>query len=253
MNRSYQAALLTVVGVALGSIAVDGRYLHYLKPAMHVPLLLTAVAFLAIGIAEFVAVRRKPVFLRDDISKGQAAVALRDDISKGHDGHDGHSHGLPRAGWLLVLPVLTIGFVAPPALGSWAAERDSGTVAQPESSDFAALPPGDPASIPLSEYGVRAVWDSGRTLEGRTVDLLGFASPRKGGGWFLTRMTLTCCAADALATKVEVRGAPAPPTDTWVRVTGTYVASGADNPSLAVPAVQAQDVTPVDQPQNPYE
>jgi uncharacterized repeat protein (TIGR03943 family) len=237
VNRAYQALLLLVVGLALGSIAVDGRYLHYLKPAMHVPLLLTAAAFLAIGAAELLALRRSPVPTGADSC----------------DGHHAHEHQLPKAGWLLVLPVLTIGFVAPPALGSWAASRDPGTVAKPESSDFAALPPGDPVAMPLSEYGVRAVWDDGRTLAGRTVDLLGFASPRKGGGWYLTRMTLTCCAADALATKVEVQDAPAPPADTWVHVIGRYEPSGAPNPSLAPPVLRAMAVDPTNEPSNPYE
>ncbi|MBA3742608.1 TIGR03943 family protein [Sporichthya sp.] len=234
MTRAYQSVLLLVVGVALGSITVDGRYLNYLKPAMHVPLLLAALAFIVIGIADLLALRRAPV--------------AADDIRCDHD-----EHQLPRAGWLLVLPVLAIGFVAPPPLGSWAAERDPGTVAEPDSSDFAALPAGDPARIPLSEYGVRAVWDDGRTLAGRTVEMIGFASPRKGGGWYLTRMTLTCCAADALATKVEVRGAVAPSSDSWVRVVGRYVASDAANPSLAVPVVEAVEVSPVDEPANPYE
>lgn len=237
MTRAYQSVLLLVVGVALGSITVDGRYLNYLKPAMHIPLVLAAVAFIVIAVAELVALRRTPV-VADDIPCG---------------GGDEHEHGLPRAGWLLVLPVLAIGFIAPPALGSWAAERDPGTVAEPDSSDFAALPTGDPARIPLSEYGVRAVWDDGRTLAGRTVELTGFVSPRKGGGWYLTRMTLSCCAADALATKVEVRGAAPPQTDTWVRVVGRYAASDAANPSLAVPVVEATEVSPVDEPANPYE
>jgi uncharacterized repeat protein (TIGR03943 family) len=194
------------------------------------------VAFVAIGIAELLAMRRIPVVVGEDIS---------------HD--HGHAHPLTKAGWLLVLPVLTIGFVAPPALGSWAAARDPGTVAKPESSDFPALPPGDPVAMPLSEYGVRAVWDDGHTLAGRTVDLLGFASPRKGGGWYLTRMTLTCCAADALATKVEVRGAPAPPTDTWVHVIGRYQPGDAANPSLAPPVLAALKLDPADEPTNPYE
>jgi uncharacterized repeat protein (TIGR03943 family) len=239
VTRAYQAVLLILVGAALGSIGIDGRYLHYLKPAMHVPLLIAAAAFMAIGVAELAALRRPTV--RRVTPNG---------CSEGAQGHD---HHLPRAGWLLVLPVLAIGFVAPPALGSWAAERDSDTVAEPESSDFAALPAGDPVLIPLSEYGVRAVWDDGRTLAGRTVEMIGFASPRQGGGWYLTRMTLTCCAADALATKVEVRGAAAPPTDSWVRVVGRYVPSGAANPSLAAPAVEAVEISPVDEPQNPYE
>lgn len=237
VSRAYQAVLLIVVGAALGSITLDGRYLNYLKPVMHLPLLLAAVVFVLIGVAELVALRRgsKPA----------------DDIPGGEGGHD--HHHFPRAGWLLVLPVLAIGFVAPPALGSWAAERDAGTVAQPGSSDFPPLPAVDPVPLALGEYGVRAVWDDGRTLTGRTVELIGFVSPRKAGGWFLTRMSLSCCAADALATKIEVRGAHAPATDSWVRVRGRYQATGGADPETAVPAIEALEVVPTNQPQNPYE
>lgn len=229
VSRAYQAVLLIVVGAALGSIALDGRYLNYLKPAMHLPLLLAAVVFVVIGAAELVAVRR----------------------TGSEEGH--HHHHFPRSGWLLVMPVLAIGFVAPPALGSWAAERDAGTVAQPASSDFPPLPAVDPVPLALGEYGVRAVWDDGRTLTGRTVELVGFVSPRKAGGWFLTRMSLSCCAADALATKVEVRGAAPPATDSWVRVIGRYHASEGADPETAVPAVEALEVVPTTRPQNPYE
>ncbi len=241
-SRTYQAVLLIVVGAALGSIALDGRYLNYLKPAMHLPLLLAAVVFVVIGVAELLAVRK----LSRRADHRHEAPA---DAPCGDGGH----HHFPRSGWLLVLPVLAIGFVAPPALGSWAAERDSGTVAQPGSSDYAPLPAGDPVAMALGEYGVRAVWDEGKSLTGRTVELVGFVSPRKDGGWFLARMSLSCCAADALATKVEVRGAEAPATDSWVRVVAIYEPSAGTDPETAVPAARALDVTPVDKPANPYE
>ncbi len=135
-----------MVGAALGSIAVDGRYLNYLKPAMHIPLLLDALVFLGIGIAELVALRRSagPLWYGDPLRERRA-----------------RTHA-PRSGWLLVLPVLAIGFVAPPALGSWAAERDSGTVARAGIQRLRRAPTGDPVPLALGEYGVRAVWDDGR-------------------------------------------------------------------------------------------
>lgn len=243
ISRTYQAALLIVVGAALGSITLDGRYLNYLKPAMQVPLLLAAVVFVGVGVAELLALRSAPA----------RAAAHRPDAEDDIRCGEGAHHHFPRAGWLLLLPVLAIGFVAPPALGSWAAERDSGTVAQPGSSDFAPLPPGDPVPMALGEYGVRAVWDDGTTLTGRTVELIGFVSKRKAGGWFLARMSLSCCAADALATKVEIRGAEAPAIDSWVRVVGRYEPSGGADPSTAVPVLVALELEPIDKPQNPYE
>lgn len=240
--RTYQAVLLLLVGVAMGSIAVDGRYLNYLKPAMHIPLVLAALVFVGVAVAELVALRRVPMAAAHEEHAGDDATC----------GEVGHSH-FPRSGWLLVLPILAIGFVAPPALGSWAAERDAGTIAPPGSSDYAPLPAGDPVAMPLGEYGVRAVWDQGRSLAGRTVELVGFVSPRQAGGWFLTRMSLSCCAADALATKIEVRNAEAPPTDTWVRLIGRYQPSEGRDPSTDVPVIEALTVTTVRKPANPYE
>ena len=134
MSRTYQAVLMIMVGAALGSIAVDGRYLNYLKPAMHIPLLLGALVFLGIGIAELVALRR-------------SAPAV-EETPCGEGGH----HHFPRSGWLLVLPVLAIGFVAPPALGSWAAERDSGPSRSPA-----------PATFPRSHRSTRSRWPSAST------------------------------------------------------------------------------------------
>src|SRR5690606_39467325 len=46
------------------------------------------------------------------------AAARGEDGEQGHDGHDhGHDHhGGPRVAWLLVLPVVAVFVVAPPAL-----------------------------------------------------------------------------------------------------------------------------------------
>ena len=40
--------------------------------------------------------------------------------------------------------------------------------------------------------------------------MTGFATPVKGGGWDLTRIIFTCCAADAQTVKVHMYGTPAP-------------------------------------------
>ncbi|MFB7321912.1 hypothetical protein [Streptomyces sp. NPDC056190] len=63
----------------------------------------------------------------------------------------------------------------------------------------------------------RAVYGSGRSLEGRTVRLTGFVTHRGGGTWYVTRLLVPCCAAEATTNQVRVRGADAPATDTCVR------------------------------------
>jgi uncharacterized repeat protein (TIGR03943 family) len=155
--------------------------------------------------------------------------------------------------WLLCLPVFAIFLVAPPALGSYAAERDAGTVAKPSgSSDYPPLPAGDPVPVPMSEFAVRAVWDSGKTLRGRNVQLSGFVTPKPGGGWYLTRMMLSCCAADARAVKVEVRDVPAPRADTWVEVVGSWVDEGKAPAEDVIPVMTTSSVRPIPVPKDPY-
>lgn len=251
MNRAVQATLLVFVGTSVLQISLSDTFLRYVKEGFRPFLVVSGICLLVLSVA---------TALLDDAAREDAATEdeARDDEARDeaaplqHDhGHD-HENG-PRVAWLLVLPVLAILLVAPPALGSFSAARASGAVPEPVSSDFESLPPGDPVDVPLYDYAGRAVWGAGRTLEGRQVALTGFVTPGRGGGWFVTRMSLSCCAADANATKVEVRGAAAPPTDAWVRVTGTWSPSEPSPGGLEVPALRAQDVSPVPQPRNSYE
>ena len=105
----------------------------------------------------------------------------------------------------------------------------------------------------LSDYAARAVWDDGRTLEGRNVQLTGFVTPNPAGGWYLTRLQLTCCAADAIATKITPQGVKDLPANTWVTVVGQWVPGGGTNSDTAIPLIKVTKLTQVPQPSNPYE
>ena len=238
MNRHVGGVLLGLLGAAVLRIAGTDLYLNYVKASMRPWLLLTGAVLLALGIWSLV-----------DVVRSAAADRPADD-------DDGHGHaGLPRTAWLLLLPVLAVVLVAPPALGSYAAEREtSTTLAPPQQSDLPPIPPGDPSVLALSDFAVRAVWDDGRTLAGKPVELTGFASAAPGGGWYLTRLALTCCAADATATKVTVVDAPfAPPPNTWVTVVGEWTPGGGTQSVTAVPRVRATSMKAVPQPTYPYE
>jgi uncharacterized repeat protein (TIGR03943 family) len=196
-------------------------------------------------------------------SSGAAETARRAEVADdlavaAHDGPSavddaGHAHGGPSIAWLLVLPVVAIFVVAPPALGSYAAGRESGAVAAPTDSSFPPLPEAEVVTMSVSDYAVRAVWDAGSSLSGRTVRLSGFASPGPDGGWYLTRMALSCCAADARAIKVEVRGAEPPPADTWVELTGAWEPSAKPRSDDGVPVVRARELRRIDPPRQRYE
>jgi uncharacterized repeat protein (TIGR03943 family) len=239
--REAQGVVLLLLGNAVLRITLGGQYRNYVKPGLYPYLLVAGAALVVLGVGA----------LADALLRRPRRAVVHDDAAGCP--HPGGAAGAPRVAWLLTLPVFVVFVVAPPPLGSFAASRDSGRVSPPASTDYPALPPGDPARIPLTDYAVRAVWDAGRTLTGRTVALTGFVTPRGGGGWYLTRMTLVCCAADARATKIEVRGAGAPAADTWVTVLGAYAPSTKSDPDTAVPAMEAATVTEIAAPAEAYE
>lgn len=229
---------MLLLGTACMRIGLDGSYMYYVKPGLHWPLVAAGAIVAAIGVLGVIAAFRKPQEHHHEATCGEG----------------GSHHHVPRVAWLLTLPVFAILLVAPGPLGAYAAARDPGTVAKPASdSDFPALPAGDPVQMQVFEYAVRAVWDQGRSLTDRRVALTGFVSKRPEGGWYLTRIQLACCAADGIATKVEMRDAQPLPEDTWVEVVGTYEPSTATNPDDAVAAMHADSVAVVPVPADPYE
>ncbi|MEW1912981.1 TIGR03943 family protein [Kitasatospora sp. NPDC085895] len=159
----------------------------------------------------------------------------------------GKEHHHPRSAWLLTPPAAILLLFAPPALGSYTVAHDgSGTIAR--RLHFSPLPDRTVVDLTLSDFTSRATWDETGTLAGRTVRLTGFAAPGTNGSWQLSRVVISCCAADARVVKVEVHGIPAPTADTWVTVTGIWRPS----PGRPVPALDATALTAIPAPRNPY-
>lgn len=256
MNRETQSFVLVLLGGSVLGLALTDQYLRYVKAGLHPFLLAAGVIVLMLGAVGFLSADARPGDGPGHEHPGDRLAPLAADTEETDPALDGghdHAHG-PRVAWLLVLPVLALSLVAPPALGSYAAERDSAAVAAPENDDgYDALPPGDPVELAVFDYASRAVWDGEQTLAGREVALTGFASPREGGGWYLVRIGVSCCAADGSASKVEVRGAPAPATDTWVRLTGTWTASAVDGDAAREAVIVAASVEAIPPPANTYE
>ncbi|MEV4580380.1 TIGR03943 family protein [Nonomuraea jabiensis] len=141
----------------------------------------------------------------------------------------GHEHGEgSRAAWLLMAPAAAIVLIAPPALGSYAVQRNELDSHMPPptivDADTTPLESGRVNVLSMGEFASRAWADPSRSPAGKTVRLTGFVVPSaRKNEWYLTRMRISCCAADALTMKVAVTGVPAPKTDTWVRVTGAWI------------------------------
>jgi uncharacterized repeat protein (TIGR03943 family) len=208
VNRQAQAVVLLLVGGAVLRASLTDLYLRYVKEGLRPFLIAAGVLLVAAAIAT----------LWYDLRGGA------DEHDDEHDDGHGHAHGGPKVAWLLILPVLGLLLVAPPALGSYAANR-SGTALQQSGDDFAPLPPGDPVKISVLDYASRAVFDQGKSLGNRRVQLSGFLIASGDGTWYLTRMILSCCAADARPIKVALSGQlpDGLASDGWLRVTGTYV------------------------------
>ncbi len=241
MNRDTQSIVLVLLGGALLRISVGETYLRYVKESLQPFLIASGVLLVALGVISLV---------RDN---------RRRSAESSHSGGHDHAHG-PKVAWLLLLPVLAIFLVAPPALGSYAAARDDAEIAEPES--LPAFPPlpspaagVDWAPLSLKNYYVRAVWDDGASLIGRPIRLVGFVTERPGGGFYLTRLRIACCAADSQPVKVVIRTDDVvPAVDTWLEVTGSYapaVANAAEGYDEPVLTAVTMDVIPA--PENPYE
>ena len=232
MNRAAQAVLLLLFGGAMVKAGVTDLSLRFVKEGLRPFLVAAGLVLLAAAVATLWHERARP------------------------PGEHEHGHE-PRVGWLLLLPVCGLLVVPPPALGSYAAGRTGTALTAPADSVYPALPAGDPAPVSLLDYATRAVFDDGRTLRGRTVRLVGFVTPGADGQPMLTRMVLSCCAADGRPIKVGLIGnTPAGlGPDTWVRVDGGYVArTGTDEINqAAVPYLEVRAWERVPAPRNPYE
>ena len=145
--------------------------------------------------------------------------------------------------------------VAPPALGSYAANR-AGT-AITASDDYAPLPAGDPVHLTVLDYAARAVFDQGHTLANRRIELSGFLTAAPDHSWYLTRMILTCCAADARPIKIALTGdVPAGLTaDGWLRIVGTYTPQTVKDPvnGERIPYLTVQTAESITAPAEQYE
>ena len=249
MNRQAQAVVLLLLGGAILKASLTDMYLRYVKEGLR-PFLIAAGLLLVVAAV---------MTLWHDLRGGRPADGHDGDGHDG-DGHghdDGHGHHEPRVGWLLILPVLGLLLVAPPALGSYAAGQAGTVLAAQTESDYPALPAGDPVPVTLLDYASRAVFDDGRSLTGRTLRLTGFVTPGPDGQPMLARMVLSCCAADGRPIKVGLEGdtPDTVPADTWVQVDGRYTARrGTDEINqAAVPYLEVTAWRAVDRPKQEYE
>jgi uncharacterized repeat protein (TIGR03943 family) len=244
-KHDLHAVVLLLAGGTLLRLAMTGSYTRYVKVGARPYLIAAGVVVTALAV----------------VSLWQATAVRRRQVTptpRHADGGDHyHRHGRFEVAWLLVVPLAVVLLIAPRPVGAYQAGRSGSALPPAPSSPYEALPAGDPVTLSVVDYASRAVFDAGRTLTSHHVQLTGFLTAAPGGGWYLTRMVVTCCAADAQPIKVGLAGVlPAGAHgDMWVSVVGAYTAqtskdtvNGATSPYLTV--ASAQRVT---LPSDPYE
>lgn len=235
MKRTAQVTLLVLTGLGLLHTALfTDLYLRYVKEGLRPLLIISGALLLVLGLAH-------------------AAFDRTHSTAEEDHGHDhGHDHSsAPRIAWLLFLPALSLLFYAPPALGAYTASH-AGSEAVKKQKGFTALPATSPLPMTLTDFTTRVQQDKELAIKGRSVEMTGFATPVRGGGWDLTRIIFTCCAADAQTVKVHMYGTPAPPANTWLAVTGTWHTQGALGTRTAAAALDVHGTRNIAQPVNAF-
>jgi len=239
VKRHVQVLLLVLTGLGLlhASLFSD-LCLRYVKEGLRPLLIASGVLLLLLGLAGAALDRTNP----EDHGHDHA-----------HDHAHGHDHSTaPRIAWLLFLPALSLLFYAPPALGAYTASR-ANTKAVKVESRFDPLPATSPLPMTLTDFTARVQQDRERAIRGRSIHMTGFVTPAgQGGGWYLTRIIFTCCAADSQSVKVRVYGTPAPPANTWLAVTGTWHPRGTLGTKSATAALDIHRTERISPPVNAY-
>jgi putative membrane protein len=237
VSRETENTVLLLVGISIAMVTVSGAFTRYVKPGLLPWLAASAVLLIVL-----------------------ALLAIIGDIRSGgprrSDHGEAHSH---RAGmvWLLVVPILVLIFVTPPALRPSAAAPSVTTVSNDvRNRAFPPLPPGNAPEVSLPEVLMREAQDTTGSLTNRGITVTGFVL-NEAHGVDLGRIVIICCAADAQLARIHLRGPAAARAagladNTWLRVEGEVIAVPRQPHSVAIPTLQATAVTRVDAPANPY-
>ena len=237
MSRETENTVLLLVGSSIVMITVSGAFTRYVKPGLLPWLAASAVLLIALALVAIVG----------DVRRGGPRAS---------DHGEAHSH---RAGivWLLVVPILVLIFVTPPALRPSAAAPSVTAVSNDVlNRAFPPLPPGNAPEVSLPEVLMREAQDTTGSLTNRSITVTGFVL-NEAQGVDLGRIVIICCAADAQLARIRLRGPAAGhaaglPDNTWLRIEGQVTPAPRQPNSVAIPALQATAVTRIDAPANPY-
>ncbi|MDR3656576.1 MAG: TIGR03943 family putative permease subunit [Mycobacterium sp.] len=240
MSRETENTVLLLVGIGIVLITASGAFTRYVKPGLLPWLVASAVLLIALALWAIIG----------DIRRGGSRPSDHSDHG------ETHSH---RAGivWLLVIPILLLCFVTPPALRPSAAAPSVTSVSNDVlNRAFPPLSPGAAPEVSLPEVLMREAQDTTGSLNNRSITVTGFVL-NEPQGVDLGRIVIICCAADAQLARIHLRGPAAAraaglPDNTWIRVEGQVIPVPRQHNSAMIPTLQATTVTRIDAPANPY-
>lgn len=242
MNPFNRGMLVVAIGALGLQMTLSETYLHFLRPSMRPYLLSASAMFIVLGIVVCVVAWR---------SRGDEHRHETD-----HDHH--HANWVP---WLLILPIV-IGVLAPDALDAYATSRSTPfTQRSYPIRDFdvrrylqTQTIEGGVPELPISDY-LDAAWQRSNAalLRSHDIRLLGFVdtSTPARHHFVLSRLFISCCAADATPMQLDVRVAGSehiPARNHWVEATVRLVAA----PKNTIIHVVAASLKPVAPPSKPY-
>jgi len=242
------ASCLAVLTVALWA---TGRLALYVNPDS---------AWFVVGMAVLVLVGA--------IASFTLPLGAEEDHGHDHGASDDHHHDHPRermrpgqvagttaavTGGVLASAVVVTMLATPAASLSaeLAMSRDVGAPPLFAGSDVITLASsGDTSQFGLGDWAsVFATATNPDTFDGDPITLTGFVTPGDSGDFDLTRLVITHCVIDAQPASLPVAAAvSAPDTGQWVTITGTVRSTASGGLE-----VRADEVTAIDEPQDPYE
>jgi len=239
--RIFQAVLLLALFFFLGTKVINNQLSWYINPRF---ITLTYIGILFLGVLVYrLVMEMKGSFAPDE-----------------HDEHD-HDHTPNLVNLLIMLIPLVVGILIP------ARPLGSATVSAKGLNNSSPLISSQAESLQLvvaSEKRDILGWvtlfdmeDNVDPFMGEQASVIGFVyfdERLPNGQFFVSRIILSCCAADgyAVGMLVDWPQAATLEKDTWVRVTGPVEKGYIADEPLAIPLIRAEIVEIVPQPDQPY-
>lgn len=249
--RTFQGLILAALGIFLLMRIMDGQILLYINQRFVILILLAALGFLFLSQYVF---RERTRLQKEDLAQQDCTPEIVRDYPHSTDKHTAQGWVL----WLMMLPVIIGLFTSPrPLTASALKTRGINT------GSFLSTRQGssEPLQIPSSQRSVldwiriASEYQDGMEIDGQMADVTGFVyhDPRLDKTQFMvSRFSIACCVADAVAVGVVVdwTGAPGLAESSWVRVTGPVYIDDFDGNQL--PVIHAEAVESVPEPEQPY-